>query len=98
MTRHFPLQCTPGNKNVSAAQQGWVVNLPTTRGRGGIVVLCGLLRKWSQSVARFEAMKVQGKSAVRGYFRRKAVGTLESDRQHVQPEPAAHDPEQQHRL
>jgi hypothetical protein len=45
MTRHFPLQCTHKNKNVSAAQQGWGVNLPTPRGPGGIVVLYDLARK-----------------------------------------------------
>jgi hypothetical protein len=45
MAPHFPLQCTHRNKNVSAAQQGWVVNLPTLRGPGGIVVLYDLARK-----------------------------------------------------
>jgi hypothetical protein len=45
MAPHFPPQCTLRNKNVSAAQQGWVVNLPTPRGPGGIVVLYDLAEK-----------------------------------------------------
>jgi hypothetical protein len=39
MAPHFALQCTHKNKNVSAAQQGWVVILPTACVSGGIAVL-----------------------------------------------------------
>jgi hypothetical protein len=45
MAPHFALQCTHGNKNVSAAQQGWVVNLTTSRASNGIAVLSDLARK-----------------------------------------------------
>jgi hypothetical protein len=56
MTPQFLPQCTLGNKNVSAAQKGWVVILPTSRASNGIVVLSDLARKSSQFYARFGAM------------------------------------------
>jgi hypothetical protein len=45
MTPQFLPQCTLRNKNVSAAQQGWVVNLPTSQMSNGIAVLSDLARK-----------------------------------------------------
>jgi hypothetical protein len=45
MAPHSPLQCTPGNKNVSAAQQDRMVNLLSSGDRGRIAVLPDLSNK-----------------------------------------------------
>jgi hypothetical protein len=45
MAPQFLPQCTLGNKNVSAAQKGWVEILPTPHGSNGITVLSDLARK-----------------------------------------------------
>jgi hypothetical protein len=42
MALQFLPQCTLGNKNVSAAQKGWVVISPTSQGCGRIDVLSDL--------------------------------------------------------
>jgi hypothetical protein len=45
MAPHFPLQCTHGNKNVSAARKVPVVILPTSHAPNGIAVLSDLTGK-----------------------------------------------------
>ena len=86
MAPQFLPQCTLGNKNVSAARKVWVVNLPTPRAPSGIAVLSDWLENSHNSCARLGAVVLK-----------KGAGLL-SERQHVQAEPAAHDPEQQHGL
>src|SRR5690349_23637261 len=85
MAPYFALQCTHRNKNDSAGQKDLREILPTSRRERGIGVLQVLTAK---QAASFYTL----------CWANEDIFGLFSKRQHVQSEPAAHDPEQQHRL